>query len=83
MREAEIEDAIVDESERITLCEALDRVLHKGVVVRGDILISVAGVDLVYLDLRLVLCSVDTALRSGITLPALPPGVAPRPEALE
>lgn len=44
-----------------SLCEALDRVLHKGAVIVGEVTISVADVDLVYLGLQLVLCSVDTA----------------------
>lgn len=43
-----------------SLCDALDRMLHKGVVVEGEVMLSVAGVDLAYLDLRLLLASVDT-----------------------
>lgn len=58
------------EAESISLCEALDRVLHKGVVLRGDIVLSVADVDLVYLGLQLILCSTDTARRAGLALPA-------------
>ncbi len=53
-------------AESVSLCEALDRVLHKGVVVRGDIMLSVAGVDLVYLGLQVLLSSTETARRSGI-----------------
>lgn len=49
-------------SNRAELAEALDRVLHKGAVLRGDVVISVADVDLLYLDLRLFLSAVDTAL---------------------
>lgn len=52
--------------DRVSLCEALDRVLHKGVVVRGEVVLSVAQVDLVYLGLQLVLCSTDTALDAGL-----------------
>lgn len=48
--------------EQISLCEALDRVLHKGAVVHGDVTISVAGVDLIYLRLQLVLASVESIL---------------------
>ena len=47
--------------ERVSLCEALDRVLNKGVVVVGEVVISVADVDLIYLGLQLVLTSVETA----------------------
>lgn len=44
----------------VTLLELVDRVLHKGVVVSGDITLSVAGVDLVYVGLRLLLASAGT-----------------------
>ncbi len=43
----------------ISLCEALDRILTKGVVLYGDISISVAGVDLLYIGLRGLICAVD------------------------
>ena len=52
-------------AEQISLCEALDRVLNKGVVISGDLTISVAGVDLIYLGLRLLLTSVETARETG------------------
>ncbi|GAW93974.1 gas vesicle protein [Calderihabitans maritimus] len=45
---------------KITLLETIDRVLDKGVVIAGDITISVADVDLIYLGLRLLLSSVET-----------------------
>jgi hypothetical protein len=44
-----------------TLSEVLDRVLNKGAVVTGEVVISVAGVDLLYLGLNVVLTSVETA----------------------
>ena len=46
--------------EHITLCEAIDRVLNKGVVLRGELTISVAQIDLIYLGLQVLLCSVAT-----------------------
>ncbi len=46
-------------AKEVTLLEVLDRILDKGVVIRGDITISVADVDLIYLGLELVLTSVD------------------------
>ncbi len=42
-----------------SLCDALDRMLNKGVAIHGDIKISVAGVDLLYIGLRGLLCAVD------------------------
>ena len=44
----------------LALSELLDRLLTKGVVVWGDATISVAGVDLVYVGLKLLVASVDT-----------------------
>lgn len=55
------DEARLDTSESVSLCEALDRVLHKGVALRGDLVLSVADVDLVYLGLQLLLCSAETA----------------------
>ena len=51
--------------ERVSLCETLDRVLNKGVVVVGEVFISVAGIDLIYLGLNLVLTSVETCAFRG------------------
>ncbi|MDD5599438.1 MAG: gas vesicle protein [Victivallaceae bacterium] len=54
-------------NDEVTLLEVLDRVLDKGVVISGDIVISVADVDLIYLGLRVLLSSVETMekMRSG------------------
>jgi hypothetical protein len=46
--------------QQVTLVELVDRVLNKGVSLTGDITLSVAGVDLVYVGLRLLLASVST-----------------------
>jgi len=56
------------DGEHISLCEALDRVLNKGVVVHGSVIISVADIDLLYLELRLLLTSVETAMKTGVAL---------------
>lgn len=58
-----------DAEEQVTLCEVLDRVLNKGAVIQGDITISVADVDLLYLGLRLIVTSIETAQREGARLP--------------
>lgn len=42
-----------------SLVEVVDRVIHKGVALEGDVMLSVADVDLIYLGLKLVLCSAD------------------------
>ena len=46
--------------EEIALVDLVDRVLNKGVVLSGDITLSVADVDLVYVGLRVLLASVGT-----------------------
>lgn len=48
-------------SEKITLIDALDKVLEKGAVISGDVAIRVADVDLIYLGLRVLLTSVSKA----------------------
>jgi gas vesicle structural protein len=53
------------DSRQASLCEVLDRVLNKGAVIDGEATISVAGIDLVYLGLKLILTSIETARRES------------------
>jgi hypothetical protein len=48
----------------LTLLDILDHVLNQGVVLRGNLVISLAGVDLIFLGLDVVLTSVETAMRN-------------------
>ncbi|HEX9253999.1 MAG TPA: gas vesicle protein GvpJ [Candidatus Angelobacter sp.] len=48
--------------EEVSLLEILDHVLNSGVIIHGSLVISLAGVDLVYLGLNVVLTSIETAL---------------------
>jgi len=48
----------------VSLLDIIDHVLNAGVVIHGSLVISVAGVDLVYVGLNVVLTSVETALRN-------------------
>jgi hypothetical protein len=52
MKELTAEDA--------SLLELVDRLLNKGVVLAGEATISVAGIDLIYLGLNVVLAAVET-----------------------
>ncbi|CDQ19172.1 Gas vesicle protein [Halobacillus karajensis] len=52
------------ENREIALIDILDTVLDKGVAIKGDIIISIAGIDLVYLDLKLLISSVETLIQS-------------------
>lgn len=45
-----------------SLVDLLDRVVDRGAVVSGDVIISLAGIDLIRLDLRLLLTGIHTAL---------------------
>ncbi|HEX8106328.1 MAG TPA: gas vesicle protein GvpJ [Kofleriaceae bacterium] len=45
-----------------SLVDLLDRVLGRGAAVSGDLVIALAGIDLLRLDLRLLLAPVETAL---------------------
>jgi len=47
----------------VALADLLDRALHKGLVIWGEATISVAGVDLVYVGLKVLVASTDTANR--------------------
>jgi hypothetical protein len=59
------EDDEID-SEQLILGDLLNHVLDKGVVISGTVTISVADIDLLVLDLRLLLTSVETSVRRGI-----------------
>ncbi len=62
--------------DEISLLDILDHVLNSGVVIHGSIVISLGGVDLVYLGLNVILTSVETALRH-LNQPALPEAKTP------
>lgn len=47
----------------VSLLDILDHVLNSGVVIHGNLVISLAGVDLVYVGLNVILTSIETALR--------------------
>lgn len=53
-----------EESTDLTLLDLIDHVLNTGVIIRGNLVLSLAGVDLVYLGLDLIVTSVETALRN-------------------
>jgi gas vesicle structural protein len=46
--------------DEMSLADLVNRVLDRGAVISGDVVISVGGVDLIYLGLRLVLASAET-----------------------
>ncbi len=54
---------------QLTIVDLVDRILDKGVVITGDITVSIVGVDLLSLKINLVIASLETAKRYGIKLP--------------
>ena len=52
--------------ESTNIADLLERVLDKGVVIAGDIKISLVDIELLTIQLRLVICSVDKAREMGM-----------------
>lgn len=64
-----------------SLIDVLDRVLDKGIVIDAWVRISLVGIDLITVEARIVVASIDTYLKYaeavGITAPASRPVMAP------
>ena len=52
-----------EKENELSVLEALDHLLDRGVVIAGEAIISVGGVDLLYLGLNVVLANVDAIIR--------------------
>jgi len=52
---------VLDSSE-ISLLDTVDNLLNRGVVLTGEVVIGLAGIDLIYLQLSAVLCAADRIL---------------------
>ncbi len=61
-----IERRLHDGGTSATLVDLLDRVLDKGLVVAGDVSISLANVELLTIRIRLLVCSIDKAEQIGL-----------------
>ena len=48
-----------------SLLDLVDNLLNRGVVLSGEVMLGLAGVDLVYLRLSVLLCAADRVLRPG------------------
>ena len=53
-------------SRQLTLVELVDRLLGKGVVISGDITLAVADIDLVRVELRALVASVDALANAAL-----------------
>jgi len=66
---------------RVELSEVLNHILDKGVVLKGEVMLAVADIDLIQLDLGLLLTAVESAMRQPRVAGAGTLGLAaPRPE---
>ncbi len=61
-----IQRAAQHSTESTNLADLLERILDKGIVIAGDIKISLVDVELLTIQLRLVICSVDKAKEMGM-----------------
>ena len=57
-------DAVLDAGDT-SLLDVLDKLLNKGVVLDGDVVLGVAGIDLIYLRLSSLLCAIDRVRPNG------------------
>jgi hypothetical protein len=57
-------------NDQLSLLDILDHVLNQGIILHGNLVISLAGVDLVYVGLDVILTSVETALKHMGVAPA-------------
>lgn len=55
---------MAESTEELSMLEALDHLLDRGVVISGDATISIGDVDLLYLGLNIVLANVDAMIRA-------------------
>ncbi len=59
-------ERITHSTEATNLADILERVLDKGIVIAGDIVVNIADIELLSIKIRLVVCSVDKAKELGI-----------------
>lgn len=75
--------AVAHEDGRATLIEVLDRVLDKGIVIDAWVRVSLAGMDLLTLEARVVMASLETYLThaGSLSLSRLvaPPAISTSP----
>ena len=61
-----IQRGVVQSTQSSTLADLLERILDKGIVIAGDIRIRLVDVELLTIQIRLVICSVDKAKEMGM-----------------
>jgi len=74
---------IIHPTHATNLAEILERVLDKGIVIAGDICISLADIELLKIKIRLLVASVDKAKEIGIDWWESDPALSSRARQLE
>lgn len=62
--------ALVHHTRGDTLADVVERILDKGLVINADIVISLAGTELLNIKLRAALASFETAAKWGLAFPS-------------
>jgi len=70
-------DSLLHQERSTGLVDVLDRVLDKGLLIAGDIKISLAEVELLTIRIRLIVCSLDKAEQMGLDWWRHDPHLAP------
>jgi len=75
-----IQRNIVHAVESSSLADILERVLDKGIVIAGDIKVKLVDIELLTIQIRLVICSVDKAVEMGMNWWVTEPGLRSQPQ---
>ncbi len=74
---------MIHPTQATNLADILERVLDKGIVIAGDITISLADVELLNIKIRLLVASVDKAMEIGINWWQSDPALSSKAHELE
>ena len=58
-------EAHIDDTDRLMLSDLVNRVLDRGLVISGSIIVSVAGVDLIRVGLNIFIAAIETELQKA------------------
>jgi hypothetical protein len=60
-------DQSIYKNKEMTLLDLLDGIIDTGVVISGDLVISIADIDLILIDLKLLISTIDSAFENPIS----------------
>lgn len=74
--------SVTRSSQTTTVADILERVLDKGIVIAGDIKVNLVNIELLSIQIRLVICSIDKAKEIGMDWWEGNPAFTPRAQSL-